>query len=603
MSDLISELKRRNVFRVAVAYVVLGWVVIQFTDIAVPALLLPEWVPTLVMFLGLIGLPFAILFAWAFELTPAGLKRSSEVSAEESIAADTSRKLEHAVVVLLVIAIAILIWDRGSSSPDAIESPSQADVQVIEKLEIEKSIAVLPFVNMSDDKDYFADGLTEELLNLLAKNRQLKVAGRTSSFAFKGKNSDLREIGAALGVANVLEGSVRRSGDRLRITAQLINVADGYHLWSETYDKNMSDIFDIQDEVAAAIISALHITLSSDETAVRDRPTDNLEAYTSYLEGLAFNYNLTEDRQALIRFEQAIIHDPEFALAWEARAMTAYGMVGYENGRQSENMLRAHEYALDALTVDPNLPLARAVEVASRGDDYDWYNEIIAFEQAAHDAPERGEGYAFIVWSLVEAGYLVESLEIALHAIRIDPLNPVNLGRHGVALRANGRLTEARQQLEKSMAGGTEESVYFYFVDRIIAGDIEAAILAYEAHADAAGIDLADFRPLIEADFNGERLTPEKAATLSLGINIGALLDFARGRKDEFYDYLFLSNLGDAMTAADLLVYIAMTFPEQGFTSHPRFLELATSLDMVGLWEKRGAPDMCSKQTGEWACK
>ena len=321
--NLVDELKRRNVFRVAIAYVILGWVVMQVTDIAVPALLLPEWVTSLVFFLGLVGLPFALLFAWAFELTPDGLKRSHEVSEEDSIRSQTAQKLEHVVVVLLLIVVAFLAWDKfgAGSVPLVAATPvTQAPAATV-AAEIGKSIAVLPFVNMSDDKDYFADGLSEEVLNLLAKIPELKVSGRTSSFKFKGRNEGLREIGDALGVATVLEGSVRKSGTRLRITAQLINVEDGFHIWSETYDREMTDVFDMQDDIAAKIMAALEIHLGTAEPK-RKRPTENMLAYEKYLAARAHASQDAWSSPASINLLKEVVEiDPTFAEAWEFLAI------------------------------------------------------------------------------------------------------------------------------------------------------------------------------------------------------------------------------------------------------------------------------------------
>ncbi|MDX1403929.1 MAG: hypothetical protein R3192_05305, partial [Woeseiaceae bacterium] len=235
-----AELKRRNVFRVGIAYVIVGWLLAQVAELAFDAYGAPEWVLKSVLFILLLGLPLALFFAWVFELTPEGIKLEKHVDRSQSITPQTGRKLDFIIIGVLVVAVGFLLVDKFLLS----ESPVASDeIMAMES----QSIAVLPFVNMSDDDDYFADGLSEELLNLLAKIPDLKVAGRTSSFAFKGRNEDLREIGEALDVSKVLEGSVRRSGNRLRVTAQLVNVEDGYHLWSETYDRQMADIFDIQD--------------------------------------------------------------------------------------------------------------------------------------------------------------------------------------------------------------------------------------------------------------------------------------------------------------------------------------------------------------------
>jgi len=255
LSSLIQEFKRRNVFRVAVAYAIVSWLVVQVADTAVPALRLPDWVPSLVFLLIALGFVPTLLFAWAFELTPDGIKRAKDVDRSQSITGDTGRKLNQITLVALALVVALVVADRFIAPRD----PSQSSAAATSATADEVSIAVLPFADMSPEKDqdYFSDGITEEILNGLAKLKVMKVAGRTSSFAFKGRNEDLRDIGMALGVQHVLEGSVRKDGNKLRITAQLIKVSDGFHLWSETYDRELDDVFAVQDEISAAIVKEL----------------------------------------------------------------------------------------------------------------------------------------------------------------------------------------------------------------------------------------------------------------------------------------------------------------------------------------------------------
>jgi TolB-like protein len=240
---LLSELRRRNVFRVAIAYAVATWLLIEISATTFPILRLPEWTATLVTVLLIIGFLPAQIFAWAFELTPEGLKKEQEVDRSESITHITGRKLDFIIISVLAIALVVFAVDKFVLAPDIAPAPDSA--QKIVATEAQQSIAVLPFVNMSPDpeQEYFSDGLSEEILNLLAKVPDLKVIGRTSSFSFKGKNEDLRVIGQTLGVRSLLEGSVRKSGDEVRITAQLIDVSDGSHIWSETYNRTLTDIF------------------------------------------------------------------------------------------------------------------------------------------------------------------------------------------------------------------------------------------------------------------------------------------------------------------------------------------------------------------------
>ena len=277
--SVIAELKRRNVFRVRILYLVAGWVILQVVELLFGLLGLPAWTnKLLVARLLVLGFVPALIFSWVYELTPEGLKREHEIERNASITAETARKLDLIVVGLLVIAIVVVAVERfiprtapipaaTDAAPGAspVEAPGQAAA---------KSIAVLPFVNMSGDagNEYFADGLSEELLNLLAKIPDLRVAARTSAFKFKGEKIDVKDVAQKLNVAHILEGSVRKSGNKVRITAQLIKAADGYHLWSETYDRTLDDIFVVQDDIAGEVVKALKLTLLGTALTTRSRP-------------------------------------------------------------------------------------------------------------------------------------------------------------------------------------------------------------------------------------------------------------------------------------------------------------------------------------------
>jgi len=290
--EFIGELKRRNVIRVAIAYLVFAWLVMQVLDVVGPVFELPRGGVRMVLVLLALGLVGVVGFSWAYELTPEGLKRESEVDRTQSVTHVTAKKLDIAVIVLLVLAFGLFVFDRLSPEV-ATQRPSVADQSVApgavpvatpEATTAQKSIAVLPFVNMSSDAEqvYFSDGLSEELLNGLVKVPGLKVSGRTSSFAFRDKQDDLRAIGKALGVGHILEGSVRKQGMRVRITAQLIKADDGFHLWSETYDRDVGDIFALQDEITTAIIDVLKVKLGTAETP--STPVADLDAYNLYLQ-------------------------------------------------------------------------------------------------------------------------------------------------------------------------------------------------------------------------------------------------------------------------------------------------------------------------------
>jgi TolB-like protein len=290
--SFFTELKRRNVFKVAAAYIIVGWLIMQAGDTLAPALHLPEWVNSLLAYFLILGFPLALFFAWAYEMTPDGIKKEKEVDRTQSVTHVTGQKLNYTIIALLVAALGYFVFDKFVLQPQKTAESTMALEQAdTAKASDERSIAVLPFVDMSanSDNEYFSDGLSEELLNILAKIKELRVAGRTSSFAFKGKNEDLRIIGEKLNVNSILEGSVRKDDqrNRVRITAQLINVEDGYHLWSETYDRDLNDIFAIQDEIAHKVAMALRITLlGEDEARLEQVASTEINAYDLYLKGL-----------------------------------------------------------------------------------------------------------------------------------------------------------------------------------------------------------------------------------------------------------------------------------------------------------------------------
>ena len=294
--SFFKELKRRNVVRVGIAYAVAAWLLIQVTDIVFPRIGLPDSAVTLVIALLAIGLIPALIFAWAFEMTPEGLKREKEVDRSESITPQTGRKLDRMIIGIMAVVIAFLLLDRfilnEGTGPSSRVNETQS-VGIDSEVEAAKdegpSVAVLPFVNMSGDaeNEYFSDGLTETLLHMLAQLPELRVAARTSSFAFKGRNTSIGEIADSLGVAHILEGSEQKSGNRIRVTAQLIRATDGFHVWSQNYTRPLQDIFAIQDEIAQDVAGALDSSLLGGKSrAMHSVETSNLTAYDHYLNGV-----------------------------------------------------------------------------------------------------------------------------------------------------------------------------------------------------------------------------------------------------------------------------------------------------------------------------
>jgi TolB-like protein len=366
--SFIEELKRRNVVRVGVVYLITAWLLAQVADLMLENFNAPDWVIQAILVVLIIGFPLALIFAWAFELTPEGLKKERDVDRSQSITRHTGRKLDRAIIAILVMALGYFVWESRFAGPGeevVTEDPAgtgaaQAETELAESA---KSVAVLPFVNMSSDpeQEFFSDGISEEILNALAKVKELKVAGRTSSFAFKGQNQDLRQIGDALGVEHILEGSVRKSGTKVRITAQLIQVDDGFHLWSETYDRELDDVFAIQDEIASAILEQLKQALIGfePETAVMASSRTDSEVYDLYLlaRQRIYERKRLSIEAAVELLDKALTIDPDYAPAYAQRGIAALLLSDRNYGDRSlaEAGVEGRLYLDKALQLDPEL--------------------------------------------------------------------------------------------------------------------------------------------------------------------------------------------------------------------------------------------------------
>ena len=606
--SVMTELKRRNVFRVGVAYAIVAWLLIEITATTFPILKLPDWSVTLVTALVLIGFPLALIVAWAFELTPEGIRRETDVDPAESVRHSTGRKLDFAIIGLLILAVAYFAVDKFVLESE----PEQAGITpkplpVAESVAREKSIAVLPFVNMSSDpeQEYFSDGLSEEILNLLAKVPELKVTARTSSFAFKGKNEDVRSIGKALNVNAVLEGSVRKSGERVRITAQLIDVASGTHLWSETYDRILTDIFAVQDSVASEILDALQVHVGVAPT--RGRPTENLEAYSLALKAKAA-LGVFDAKNARSYSLKAIELDPGYAQAHELLAFS-YWYLGGGGMDPAEAQKLMFDAAAKALAIDPGLLFARALWESSKTEDYSLHKEIQAFERVVGEDPSHAEATDALVYDLLYAGYFEEALAIAERFVELDPLSaPAHLELARAQL-SNGRTSEAIASFEISTQLGLPYASYLLGNLYLLEGQDEIAIRHTESFLRNQGQPVEWVRELVVGARDPEtgqahldRLLPQ--LKISAGGVSGDFYYLAFKYLDRFFEKLVeIGIYGVEWTSADTLITDGTIHRQSGFTAHPRYLEVAEAQGFFELWDERGAPDQCKKLDGQWACE
>jgi len=458
--SLFEELKRRNVVRMAVLYTVASWLFLQIADVLFDQLEAPAWAFRLVLGLLALGFPFALIFSWVFELTPEGLKRERDVDRNQSITQETGRKLNITIIVLLVLAIGGLIADRlipkNASTPGTAGMKAGNSISESAAAGEDLSIAVLPFVNMSGDPDneYFSDGLSEELLNTLVQIRALKVTGRTSSFAFKGQNLDLRQVGEKLNVANVLEGSVRKAANRVRITAQLVKTADGYHLWSETFDRELDDIFAIQQEIAEKVAGALSVTLLG-KSSVNAGETQNTEAYQAYLRGMHIFRRAPDDLDSLQAargfYEQALALDPDYI-------SPLYGMFQYwdrmnRNGNLDFAVSAANMKSYADLLTQLAPESAEAMLAQARAA------RVFRDESRARELLEKtlelypGNAYASVEYgmSLYWSGQAERGLATMKAGVDLDPLNLESLARLGNIESQLGKCADVQSLAEKAL--------------------------------------------------------------------------------------------------------------------------------------------------------
>jgi TolB-like protein len=621
--SLYNELKRRNVFRVAIAYLAGAWLLIEVTETLFPIYGLSDATIRLVVTLLAIGFPILLIFSWVFELTPEGLKLEKDIDRSVSVTHHTGKKLDRTIIVLLALALGYFAFDKFVLEParDAElveETAQQTRSHVLLESFGDNSIAVLPFVNMSSDpeQEYFSDGMSEELLNLLSKIPGLRVISRSSSFTFKGKDIDIPTIAAQLNVAYILEGSVRKAGNQVRITAQLIEARSDTHLWSETYDRNLEDIFAIQDEISGQIVGELKIALGTGEHEVishAQKPTDNLEAYELFLRGRYLWQRRGKDNilHAIDLFEQATELDPQFARAWSSLAATHFTLPTYSAAPTSEHYPLAASAAQKALTQDDSLAEAYAVLGGLADVDKRWAEGEMLYLRAIASEPMDSTAHLWYGEHLMELGRLHEGLEETLIAYQLDPLHPatnVNLGMIYFYLNdTSNALKYGAAAWDLGHWGG----LYVQAWVNLRIGEFDLAIRLAEQFykslaevVDNPQIPLLS-KMLIEANVDAAKrplfleMLTEHETPRAFWILLPGYVGF-----DQINDAYRVANMASDSESPYSGKWFYLWRPDIApFRQDPRFAKFVAELGMVDYWREYGWPDVCQPEGDSVICE
>jgi adenylate cyclase len=602
----LAEIKRRRVGRVGIAYGAIAWGVTESASVVLPALGVPDWAMTFLVVFLLVGFPIAMVLAWVFDVSSTGIQRTEPLpDAVAPLRLQLRTRAAFGLAVLLAMGgLAYLLYERGLGRAEAAGKHG--------------SIAVLPFTNLSGDasKDYFSDGMSEELLNLLARVPGLQVAARTSAFAFKGRNVDIRQVGKELGVETVLEGSVRQSGEQVRITAQLIDTETGFHLWSETYDRKLQDIFAVQDEIAQAIVERLKIELAPNEQqlAQRDKaPTQNVEAYELYLQGRAIWKRRGEDnlRRAIDMYQAALARDPAFARAHAALASAYVVLPGYTKEEKDDRKYAtmAEQSARQALALDPNIGEAHAVLAQINSDKGNLVDAESGFFFAISLEPNEPTPHHWYSILLNKVGRLDAALEQARRAYELDPTAPVLASNLGNAYLLRGDNEQAsrysRLARELGIGGGSNDGVEATIAMRTRRWDDAKRLLSGQETLPP------EFRPLIgpyvDAVADPAKRAPVVAHLRSVDPKVATQLNLLQpymelGQVDLIYSIIDESLDGDRMSWVhewDLMHL--WSIDARALRKDPRFDGIVRRIGLVDYWKQYGYPDGCTAGTGDRA--
>ncbi len=576
--EFFGEAKRRNVYKVAVAYAVVAWLLMQVASQIFPFFEIPNWVVRLVVLLLIIGFPIALIIAWAFETTPEGIKRTEVADA----AGQRSRGGAWIYVILISAALSVGLFFVGRYTA----GHGTSQVREVTTASTEKSIAVLPLINESGDPkdEYFSDGLSEELIAALAQINGLKVIGRSSSFRFKERKEEPKAIGEKLGVSTLLDGTVRKQGDRVRIVAELVNAADGIQLWTRTFDRELKDIFAVQEEIARAVAESLKVTLlgPQDRPAQRGAPS-NVEAHNAYLQG-HFHFqrrNLEDYRKAVGYFDQAIRLDPDYALAYAERS-EAWTFIGDLTGQREPAWSKARSDAERAVAIAPALAEARAALGWVRFFvDWKFTEGLSELKRAKEFSPSNPTANDLLARVILYLGRLDEAERQARHAVELDPLSVIAQGNLARVLLFAGKLDEADAAARKAaeLQPTSASSHRWQVVAAVLRGDRETALREAQLEPDEG---YRRFELALAQQIQGDRQAAD-AALADLIANGRDQLAFqiaevyaVRGEKDKAFEWLQIAFDEHDTGTLTLLVDPLL----RGLRDDPRYKNLLTKLGL-----------------------
>jgi TolB-like protein/Flp pilus assembly protein TadD len=582
VATILRELQRRNVIRAAILYVTGVWALAQGIAALGPVVGAPEWVARWFLIAAAIGFPFWIAFAWFYEFTPDGIRRESEVDSDKAVLRATGRRLDFLIIGVLAVAVVLLLTDRFVRRDRAVTSLPPPVIT-------EKSVAVLPLVNESGDANalYFSDGLSEAFIDALSQFPGLKVIARASSFQFRNSKDPVSVIGEKLGVAHLLEGSVQRAGDAVRISAELISIDDGVAIWSAHYDRPYRDLFKLQDDITSAVAASLKAKLLGGGNAPppqSDRPpSGNLEAYNLYLEGMFYLHHVTQEnmRKAAAVFSKAIKLDPDYAAAWaklSAAELNGAAALGHST---VEILPQAREHAEKAVALAPGLALTHLALGSVLQNQLNWHGAEAEYRRAAQLAPALGDVKKFLASSAATLGRLEEAVALVRQGLKLNPLGTYYYVDLAVDLISLGRLREAEAAIRSAIALYPDGPFLFYTLSQIdiLRGDAKTALADAQREPGGLNHDAA----VAEALQIGTDRTAADAALRDFVKNYGGIVPLQTAEiyavhKDADDTFEWLER---ARAAKDSVLQILLFDPFfLAYRHDPRFAKLCEELNL-----------------------